>query len=187
VTVDLGGSFYLRPPGAACANTYNCGYLQLFVDNQPNNTSATATINALIGNYGDPYGTFTFTVELVWDLNDGGGQDIFDAQVYFDGFAPDVTSAMGDAAVADPGPTGFYQQSVTIRTAASCSGGGTGGANTGGAPPSDGGGTGGTSPSDGGTGGAPPTDGGGTGGAPPSDGGTTGTGGGPSDAGESTG
>ena len=179
VTVDLAGTFYLRPPGAACANVYNCGYLRLYVNNQLNNTSATATINALLGNLGDKYGIFNLTVELVWDINDGGGPDMFDARVTYDAPPPDVSlPPVGAGNVADPAPTGYYQRTVTIQTAPSCKdGGGTGGAppsdaGTGGAPPADAG-TGGAPPSDAGTGGAPPSDAG-AGGAPPSDAGTGG-------------
>jgi hypothetical protein len=199
VIVDLGGSFYLRPPRAGCTNVYNCGYLQLYLDNALNNTSATSVIDADLSHTAD-YGTFTIDVQLVYDLNDGGGQDIFDAQIYYDGVAPpDVLTASSDAAVADPPPTGFYHDTVTITTARSCSDGGTDGG-TGGAGGASGtggmhgtggmGGHGGAS----GTGGAPTdggTGGGGTGGAP-SDGGTGGggtggggTGGGPADAGAS--
>jgi hypothetical protein len=191
VIVDLGGSFYLRPPGAACANVYNCGYLQLFLDNALNNTSATSVIDADLSSKAD-YGTFTIEVQLVYDLNDGGGQDIFDAQIYYDGVAPpDVLTSSLDGAVADPPPTGFYHDVVTITTARSCSDAGTGGA--GGASGTGGmHGTGGTGGHGGvsGTGGAPTdggTGGGGTGGAAPTDGGTGGggTGGGPADAGAS--
>jgi hypothetical protein len=167
VTVDVAGSFFLRPPGMPCDNAFNCGYLALFIDGQPSGTSATATINANVGSFGVPYGTFKLTVELVFDTTDGGGTQTLDAMVTYDGFStPDVgVPELSDANVADPGPNGYYQTSVTITTAPSCGDAGLGGA--GGAGGS--GGAGGAHP-DAGTGGAGPSDAGdagdsGTGGA----------------------
>ncbi len=120
----MAGSFYLRPPGMACANTYNCGYLQLFVDNVPNNKSGTPTVMADLSQINDPYGPHTLTVELVWDLNDGGGSDSFDA-----GFNPD---AAGPSGTGYAPPTGISVQSVSITVASSCPVGGHGDAGDGG-------------------------------------------------------
>jgi hypothetical protein len=159
VTVDVGGTFNLRPPGIACEDTYNCGFVQLYVDNVLNNASGSAAITAL----NLTPGVHTLTVQLVVDINDGGGPDIFDA-----GFNPDA-STVTDSGVGSPPPTGLYTASVTIEVEPSCPvlvscDAGPTSAGTGGAPPTDAGGTGGAPPADaGGTGGAPPADAGGTG------------------------
>jgi hypothetical protein len=196
VTVDVAGSFYLRPPGSACVDLYNCGYLQLYVDGSPNATSGTATVNANFGNFGNKYGPHTLTVELVWDLNDGGGQDMLDAQITYDGsIPPTVYTCDSDGGLVEAGapdasgvgslpPTGTYQTTVCIVTAPTCApkDGGTGGRGTGGAPPSDAGtGGAGGAPSDGGADGAggAPSDGGADGA-----GGAGGAGGAPADAGD---
>jgi hypothetical protein len=106
VTVDVGGTFYLRPPGLGCQYTYNCGYLQLYVDNIPNAISGTPTVMADLSGLNDPYGPHTFTVELVWDLNDGGGADTFDA-----GMSPEAAAPSGTGYAP---PTGISMQSVTV-------------------------------------------------------------------------
>ncbi len=130
VTIDVAGSFYLRPPGNACNNTYNCGFVQLYVNNRLAATSGTAIVTAEVAP-AQPGETFTLTVVLVWDFDDGGPAttDFFDANVSFDGYVPDVdVPPQSDASVADPPPTGYYQQTVTVTTARTCGDAGTGGA-----------------------------------------------------------
>jgi hypothetical protein len=131
VTIDVGGTFYLRPPGTACADTYNCGFAQLYVNNILNNAAGSATVDAnLTSSTGAGIeGTYTLTVQLVVDVDDGGGTDIFS------------TGADASTAAADAGsvpPNGLYTTSVTITVAASCWDGGSGDAG-----PSDAGGGGG--------------------------------------------
>jgi hypothetical protein len=153
VTVNVGGTFNLRPPGTACEDLYNCGYVQLYVDNVLNNASGSAAVTAL----NLTPGVHTLTVQLVVDFNDGGGIELFDA-----GFNPDA-GTVTDSGVGSPPPTGQYTASVTIEVEPSCPVL----VNCDAGPTSAG--TGGT----GGTGGAPPADAGGTGGAPPADAGGT--------------
>jgi hypothetical protein len=162
VSVDVGGTFNLRPPGTACEDTYNCGYVQLYVDNVLNNASGSAAVTAL----NLTPGVHTLTVQLVFDINDAGGAEFFDA-----GFNPHA-AMVNDSGVGSPPPTGLYTASVTIEVEPSCPilvncDAGPTSAGTGGAPPTDAGGT----------GGAPPTDAGGSG-----DAGDAGSGG-PGDAG----
>jgi hypothetical protein len=108
VIVDVNGTFAFRPPGVSCAYVCNCGYLQVYVDGVLNNTSGTAVIDANLAGLGSAmYGTHTFTVQLVWDINDGGGEDLFDAGLVAD-------------AGPDGGPNGLLTASVTVNVAPSC-------------------------------------------------------------------
>ena len=116
ITVDVGGTFYLRPPGLGCQYTYNCGYMQLYVDNVPNAISGTPTVMADLSGLNNPYGVHTFTVELVWDINDGGFADSFDAGI-------NPNASMPDGSGYAP-PTGIAVQSVTVTVAPSCPAGG---------------------------------------------------------------
>jgi hypothetical protein len=102
-------NFALRPPGYACAYTCNCGFLQLYVDGVLNNASGSAIVDARLSALGTVYGTHTLTVQLVWDQNDGGGADSYDAGQSLDG---------GDAGATSP-----YAQSATVTIAASCKSG----------------------------------------------------------------
>jgi len=159
VTVNVSGTFYLRPPGSACTDTYNCGYVLLYVDNILNNASGSAAVVAnLTSSAGAPiYGAHTLTVQLVVDVDDGGGTDVFDA-----GVNPDA-STVADAGFGSAPPDGQYTASVSITVASSCAdGGGSGGAGAGDGGISDAGGDAGISDAggSGGTGG-----GGGTGGS----------------------
>jgi hypothetical protein len=131
VTVDVAGTFFLRPPGSACADTYNCGYVLLYLDNTLNNAAGSATVNAnLTSDAGlGLYGRHTLTVQLVVDFNDGGGVDAFDA---------------GASAGAGSSPNGQYTASVSITVASSCADGGSSG---------DAGGSGDAGPGDAGDGG----------------------------------
>jgi hypothetical protein len=125
VIVDVNGTFAFRPPGASCAYVCNCGYLQVWVDGVLNNTSGTAVIDANFSQNGTIlYGAHTVTVQLVWDLNDGGGLDQYDA-----GLPPDAGP--------DAGPLGILTASVDITLAPSCPAGSTGDAGTTDAGPAD--------------------------------------------------
>jgi hypothetical protein len=109
VIVDVNGTFAFRPPGASCAYVCNCGYLEVWVDGAFNKSSGTAVVDADLSNVPNLYGPHTITVQLVWDLNDGGGLDQYDA-----GLPPDAGP--------DAGPIGLLTATANIVVSPSCDG-----------------------------------------------------------------